>query len=138
MQRIFLCAWRKTRCGIITAEKLGRLCKHSASIPSNLKNYNSLLVFSIYIIIILLSWQNLPLSESILIIPRILYLLAFSFTELLTFSNMRRENDKNFWKRDWWIEMRMEIIHYFEKLFEKVLLIWTHRRVDIFEKYDEK
>ena len=36
---------------------------------------------------------------------------------------MRRENDKNLWKRYWWIEMRMEIIHYFEKLFEKVLLI---------------
>ena len=36
---------------------------------------------------------------------------------------MRGEEDKNLWERDWWIEIQMEIIHYFKKLFKKFLLI---------------
>ena len=36
---------------------------------------------------------------------------------------MRGENDKNLWEQDWWIEIRMKIIHYFEMLFKEVVFI---------------
>ena len=36
---------------------------------------------------------------------------------------MRGKNDKNLWEQDWWIEIRMKIIHYFKILFKKALLI---------------
>ena len=32
---------------------------------------------------------------------------------------MRSENNKNLWEQDWWIEIRIKIIHYFEMLFKK-------------------